>query len=374
MSITPRLRRARIPAALLCACSLLAACQDSVVAPAAANRVDVTDPLLQRVVAMGFRAEDVADAGDYFVVEGDMLIPKAALRGAPRMNVSATGGPSFHHHTTTLIPQSTMAQGLTVSLSAISGNAAWTTATRNAMAAWNNSPGTKIKFIEITSGTPDIPVSFNTNIPGAAQGGLTINGFPGVVYINTAYNGISAAQKLATMIHEFGHTIGHRHSDMAATGETPGVYGSVHVPGTPSTAVTASIMRSSSITWSGSFTALDNVANQYMYPVHGVTVTSQGVDGSGNFSASWNPVADASSYRIDYEYWFEDFSYDPTYPGGGYYVWLQNYYTYTTTSSTSFTAPPQGTGANPYACAFMVTPVYPNGRTGHAVRLQDLTC
>jgi hypothetical protein len=53
---------------------------------------------------------------------------------------------------------------------------------------------------------------------------------------------------------------------------------------------------------------------------------------------------------------------------------VQNSYAYTTTSSTSFTAPPQGTGPSPYACAFAVTPVYPNGKSGNTVRLQDLGC
>jgi Dual-action HEIGH metallo-peptidase len=301
MSITSRMRRARISAALLCACSLLAACQDAVVAPAAANRVDLADPLAQRIAEMGFRADMIVDRGDHFLVEGDIVFRKADLARAPRTSIAPTGGPSFQYHTSGLILQSVMAQGIPVSLASISGNTAWTTAARSAMTQWNNTFGTKIKFYEVTTGA-DINVVFGTSQPGGniATAAYPINGYPGwQVTINPAYNSLSASGKLRTMAHELGHTIGLMHTESAS-----GTAGGVHVPNTPTGTESGSVMSASGSTWNG-FTLNDLRAARHMYPVAGVSVISQGVDGAGDFTASWSAVTDASSYRIDYEYYYE---------------------------------------------------------------------
>lgn len=377
MSITSRLRRTRIPAALLCASAFLAACQDSVVAPAVPSAATLSDPLAQRIAGMGFRPESIVDAGDHFVVEGDILFRKADLQGAPRMSASPlAGGPSYHYHTTSLVPQSMMAQGIPVNLSGITSNSAWTTAARNAIAAWNGTSGTKIKFVEVTSNAY-INFSFRTSssTAGVAQGGFPVNGYPGgAVIINPYYNSLSASKKQNAMVHELGHTIGHRHTDWASADPPGGTEGAVHIPGTPTGSESASVMYSVNHNWNG-FTANDQTANRYMYPVHAPVITSQGYDGSGNYVLSWNPVPDAAQYRISYDWWFEEWVVDPFYyPNGGYYAWTPSSYDITTTSSTTFTDPGQGTGASPYACSYYVVPIYPNGKTGYGVRSGDVTC
>lgn len=378
MSITSRMRRARIPAALLCASAILAACQDSVVAPAGpSSAATLGDPLAQRIADMGFRADMIVDAGNHFVVEGDIIFQKAALAGAPRMSVSPGGsGPLFHYHTTNLVPQSMMAQGIPVNLSAITGNAGWTTAVRNAIAAWNGTAATKIKFVEVTSGAY-ITFSF---IPSSSTGPIAVasypvNGYPGgAVTINPYFNNLSASQKLNAMVHELGHTIGNRHTDYATLDPTGGSQGAVHITGTPTGSESASVMYSVNHNWNG-FTSNDGVANRYMYPVHAPVITSQGYDGSGNFTISWNAVTDASQYRIWYEWWFEEWVVDPFYyPNGGYYAWTMSHYTITTTSSTTYSDPGQGTGAAPYDCSYLITPIYPNGKEGLTVRSQGVTC
>jgi Dual-action HEIGH metallo-peptidase len=363
MNIPTRLRRARIPAALLCAGSLLAGCQDGLVAPAAANRIDLADPLVQQVVAMGFRAGDIAERGEYFVVEGDMLIRKADLQRAPRLNVSATGGPSFHYRTSTLINQDSMARrGVRVDLSGITSHSGWTTAMRNAMNAWNTRSAGKVFFVEVTSNA-DVSVAFDSNLGNSiAQGGLTINGYPGSVYINQSYNSLSAGNKLAVMIHELGHTIGHRHTDWRSRGEDSVVYGAVHIPGTPTGSSTSSVMYSTNSTWNGYFTAYDNIATSYMYPADAVTGTSAVVNASGYPELTWSAMPNAGSYVVvatewRYEYLMDDWNGDPVYgwtryAGGTWY-----------TTGTSFTAPYV---ANPdlSTCTrgYTVAGIYPTGK------------
>lgn len=378
MSITFRLRHARIPAALLCASVILSACQDSVLqAPAGAARAaDAADPLVQRIVAMGFNPAGIQDAGDRYVVEGDIVFDKDRLGqvAGPLRNVSVgTAGPRHQYVVNSPILQSVMAQGLRISLANISSSSAWTTAARQAITEWNGAGGNKIKFVEVTTGA-DITVMFGSGMPSnhIAEARYPVNGYPGwQIDINTSFNSLSAAKKKHAMAHELGHTVGFRHANYPVDDPAPG--GANYIAGTP-TSDANSVMFSTNRSWSG-FSTGDYTASAAVYPADAPAITSQGYDSSGNFTLSWNAVTYATQYRISYDWWFEEWVVDPFYyPNGGYYAWTPSSYTITTTSSTTFSDPGQGTGASPNACAYWVTPIYPSGKEGRSVRSQDVTC
>lgn len=373
MNTTPRRRPARRHALLLCACALLAACQDTPTETAGSGTagVSASDPLVQRLASMGFQLSTVRDLGDRFLIDGDVEILKSQLALAgPSFSKLTPGGPSYQYHTNVVINQNVMAQGLRISLVPISGNAAWTNAARRAIQEWNWSGGNKIYFTEVTS-SPDIEVMFDPTIGSGsyAVARYPINGYPGnYVRINSTKNPTNAV-KLSIMMHELGHVIGFRHSDWPTS--DPANEGANLIPGTP-------VKDLSSVMYSGfrgnRFSGYDQIASSYVYPSPAAGITSQGYDASGNFVMSWAAVPSAAQYRISYEYWYEEFVYDPTYPGSGYYAWSFNSYAITTTTSTTFSDAGQGTGAAPYACSYQITPIYPSGKDGPTTRSQDVTC
>jgi Dual-action HEIGH metallo-peptidase len=351
---------------LLSAAALLAACSDEAATPAAPP-LSADQELVQRIVDLGFRRDLIVDEGDHFRVEGDVIIRKADLAGPARSRVAAPGGPLHQWHTTGLVSQANMARGLRVNLSGISGNSAWTTAVRNAMASYTGGASGYNNKISISEGSPaDITFSFGTLPSGVvAQASFPANGLPGTtITISTAYaNSLSSSQKQWVMAHEIGHTIGYRHSNWQSIGETSSPYGAVQIPGTP-TSDLGSVMRgapSSIPSWNG-FNSNDQATNRHVYPAPAATVTSTGYDGAGHPTFSWTTVANASSYQIWYGYWVE--MYDP-YDNRTY--WQQQWALLATTSATSYTdtyvtyAPGSDCSAS-----YEIWPTYPSGKTANA--------
>jgi hypothetical protein len=369
MSTTPRSRRARTSAALLCACTLLAACQDGPVTSAERAPVFAApgDPLAQRIVEMGFRADMIVDAGDHFVVEGDILFRKSDLAGAPRLDVEAVGDPLFHYRVTNIVSQGVMAQGLRVDLTNITGNAAWTQAARNAMAQWNVSAGNKVKFVEVTS-SGDVTFGFNPGLGSTtiAAAQWPINGYPGwSVQINTSFNGLSSTQKLNAMVHELGHAIGMRHTNYASVDPSSDVstYGAVHITGTPTGSESASVMYSVNHNWNG-FTTNDRLANGTLYPAEDFSLTAENYS-SGNPHLEWAAAPYATSYVIDFNYYVDEFVYEPTFPDGGYWTWVQYTERRGSTTGTSFTDTGKTyTGSDACGAIYEVHAVYPSGKSG----------
>jgi hypothetical protein len=249
------------------------------------DQTSPSDPLAQKVVALGFRGEMIEDMGDYFLVEGDIRISKLFLR-------QQTDGPRPQlQWVTDLLVGSSQVQNVLVDLSGLSSQPDWQNAARSALTEWNK---VNCSSVRLTEGSPaDIAFSTFTDFarPGlAARADFPLDapegsGKPGpTIGVNTAYTGTpnTASTKLRNMVHEIGHTIGFRHTNWQALNEDQNPdhekYGANQVSGTPPTDA-ASVMNGQTATasWVG-FSRYDTVAARVTYPGGPCVTPIQGHD------------------------------------------------------------------------------------------------
>lgn len=302
---------------LLVATLGVTACRDGTLAGVASEDAK----LRAMLVAQGFRPEQIEDHGSYFLVERDIVITKASL-GAPVPRAIepprrwVTTPPLLQYSTSNLVSQSVVTSiGVDVS----GAESSWQTAIRAAMTEWNQvTPGAAVKFVEaspaqITFGMVDsLPfVSCTNGVVAAAL--FPSGGQPGnrIVVSNQVTNSgcLNASQKKFNMVHELGHTIGLRHSNWAALGESSGPFGANQVYGTPSTD-NVSVMNGNtgSNSWVG-FSTYDKLAAFTLYPPPQPTVNPASYP-NGVPTLSWSALPDSPKFRILLsEYYY--FWYDP---------------------------------------------------------------
>jgi hypothetical protein len=229
------------------------------------GNVDPTpgDPLVARLIALGFRGDMIEDHGDYFVVEGDIVFSKTSIpelpatRGGPR--------PEFQWRTPLIVGQPQV-QTIKVNLAGLNTQPAWQTAARSALTEWNSANCSGVHLVE---GSPANIAFLTFTGPSnvAARAAFPSAGSPGgSVSVNTAYSGSpnTGSTKLRNMVHEIGHTIGFRHTNLVSLGEPAD--GAVQVPGTPTTD-NASIMNGNTATQSWfDFSTYDLLATRTLYP------------------------------------------------------------------------------------------------------------
>lgn len=267
-------RRGRVSARLLAgmaAVLLLAGCGGDRTSPSAPQSAG--DPLVERLVAMGFPREGIVDRGDYFMVQGDIRITKAELRAMrPVSGPRTPGAPSYQRYGTTVASNR---RTIRVDLSAIDAeDATWAAATRAAMGNWSGVSGAGIVYVEGSPADVTITMYSNSTDCTAASSSFPTSGAPGpTLVINRSYSGsYTLAKRTWIMTHELGHTFGLMHTDQGS---------GTLVPGT-NTSDAASVMNSGSTyggcppaapSWS-SFSTGDLTAVRWLYP--GLSVSLSG--------------------------------------------------------------------------------------------------
>ena len=281
------LKRLRVIAVSAGFAAALSSCADSV-------GPRTPDPLVQRLIDMGFSPKEIVDRGTYFIVEGDILFLKDALREpAPVAPNTPFDLPQFQWRTNNSVWGTI--QNVKVSISP-GLSAGWAAATRQAMVEWITISGTIIEFVE--AGPADITVSSVPTLPGGAiaQASFPANGKPGsTIQVSSGFESYTASAKLFIMAHEFGHTIGFRHSNWSVNlggtcgSESANPAGAIRIGSTPETDA-ASVMNkcSGGTPWDG-FSFWDVEAARVFYPVRPVVRTNDQVAGD-TIVLTWTPV------------------------------------------------------------------------------------
>jgi hypothetical protein len=269
------------------------------------------DPLVERVVELGFRGDMIEDHGSYFLVEGDIRLEKAGLvDGAyDRRLADKELKPSFQAVTTSLVGLSE-SQSIIVDLTRLAAYPDWASAARTAMNEWSTLAGSRVRFREDSRFAAKIVVSTYSE-PCPTSGSCTIasasfpsGGRPGpTVRINVGFNrGLgpngqpTQSSRVYNMVHEFGHTIGFRHTNWQQRGETAGPYGANTVAGTP-TVDAASFMNGGTANnnYAG-FSFYDRMAARRIYL--GFGPVPSGSISNNHPQLTWGALTEASSYNI----------------------------------------------------------------------------
>jgi len=355
-------RRATLKTLLTLACSglFLGGCDAG-----RSTESTAADPLVERLTQMGFRRDMIQDQGAHFLVEGDIVFAKSDLRAQsprPAAPMSPGDGPRRQWSTTYTVSGGIKHRQVRVYLSSTLRNSypAWATATREAMTHWNSVPGFNLRFVEVTSSSAtDITVSTYSNTNSATIASASApnsNGQPGpTVSINVGFrfgygtNGQpTQSSRVYNMVHEFGHTIGLRHSNWQGLGES-NTLGANLVNHTPETDA-YSVMNGGTANndWYG-FSAYDRVAARVLYT--GYHTQDGGISPDSRPLLTWQAVPEATHYVVVQH--ISSFPFESSYSLG-------------TTTDTSFTLE-YGTVSGWHRCAafeangVFVQAVFPEG-------------
>lgn len=320
-------------AAALLLAGALAACSDTSTAP----RDD--DTLARQVAALGFRADMIEDHGEFVLVEGDIYLSKAQLRSVPLVNADDPLRPSFQYRTTNLVGSPKVHQ-ITVDVSGLASQPDWQTAAREALVHWSGIANSYVQMVE--GGPADIIVAATcTSSNVAAYASFPNSGNPGsTIYVNSCFGwSTTHAQKVHNMVHEFGHTLGLRHTNWQARGEGTGTEGAVHVPGTPTGNDNGSVMNGGTAlnSWAG-FSTADRTAAATLYPLP--TPVPSATYPGGQPTLAWASLVGATSYtvrRVTRSYGQDEFGSFTSYGNSGTVSnatspWVDTYWTYTGSS------------------------------------------
>ncbi len=293
--------------------------------------------LLQKVIAMGFRADMIEDLGEAFLVEGDIAIVKEELRQGNydfdqdaadySDDECAEGHDCEEGAASRQARRSSLISGLELRTITVrvdgsipsSGVDNWRTEVQQAVNDWNTTQSA-VRMVYTTGSVADITVRSDA---GALSNGTIADaswpsgGKPGNrIRINLDFfsnQSVPTGRKRYNMVHELGHCLGFRHTNWSARGESS----AIQIGGTPATDGNSVMNGGTALnTWSG-FSTWDIIAVRNIYPsryIAGVGSAGEGasieVGNIGGFSSQPDAILmayDAPSgpnqfrYRVAYD-------------------------------------------------------------------------
>jgi hypothetical protein len=245
---------------------IVTACTDAPTSPKDSfDQVTISD-----LVGRGFPAGLIVDAGDRFIIDGDIVVLKASRLSSAPAQANGKNNPGVLQPRMQWLNSGGKANVnvIHVDLSPLGGSD-WGTAAAAAMQDWSTIQGVNLSMDQ--SAPADIVVSEPTNYIQYCQLGsiacaeFPVDGHPGGhVWINHDYdNTYTVNQKRFLLVHELGHTLGFRHSNWRQLGEQANSTSQIF--GTPPTDG-ASVMngQTGGNNWVG-FSYYDVVAASYLY-------------------------------------------------------------------------------------------------------------
>ncbi|WP_130735052.1 M57 family metalloprotease [Flavobacterium sp. J27] len=243
---------------------------------------------------INFGGKNILDMKEYYLVEGDMIIDK-------------NDNYSRNYYTNNLVSNTKINNLKVIIDSSIptTGTDSWHTAVATAINHWNNITNSKVSFTLIQSGVADITIKSDTFLSPMLPNGVVAgaptppgNCNPGsYIAINLDYSNnvnVTELQKVFTIVHELGHTIGFRHTDWKVQNESslPGdnpIQYAAYVPESDP----YSVMISSTSNWSfQGFSAIDVKSIEALYPINNdiIIFPQEGYNTAYTLTVRWSPM------------------------------------------------------------------------------------
>lgn len=226
-------------------------------------------PVVDKLVEMGYLLERIQEYDDFYLVQGDLMFSKDLDDYGKQPDAAGR-----HAHTNNLVTDLNVAT-ITVFIDASipsTGTDNWRNAISSAINDWNVISNCNVRFSRISNANADITIESDNGV--LANNVIAAAGFPAggqphnSIIINLDFNSnanISEGSKRYNMVHEFGHTIGFRHTNWELVDPATNV-GANLIPLTP-TQDSNSVMNGGTAnnSWSG-FSTYDKVAARFVYP------------------------------------------------------------------------------------------------------------